>query len=173
MKFFVGIFKVIKWFFWPSSQYRFQEKIYRKSSKGAKITNLVLNTLFIAGSLWYECFTCDLFSKHFGWAVVSTIFCVACLYTSIKTNALYGTIAFKNIARTYVDDVVERKVAGALVEAADLGTSEQAEEIVKEEQKKTSSKKLDLASGIIYSVTAAAGFCLAILFVFLKIYGKM
>ena len=61
-------------------------------------------------TIWFEIFTLNLYSTHFGWAILSTIFCVAAIGALVKSCAIYGVVAFTTASKYNLDRTMERAV---------------------------------------------------------------
>ncbi len=175
--------KVLKWLFNFANQYRNDRRRYEKSGIGGKITVLVLHMGFVALSIWLELFTFDLFSKHFGWAIVSSIFTVAIIVATVKSCGTYCAIAFLNIprmsAKKKVDDLVVHSLEEGIKNIVDVPASEvdataQNEQTEIEEAKKLKSNKtVDIVCGIIYGICSAGLLISSIVLLFLALQMKI
>lgn len=61
-------------------------------------------------TIWFEIFTLNLYSTHFGWAILSTIFCVAAIGALVKSCAIYSVVAFTTASKYNLDRTMERAV---------------------------------------------------------------
>lgn len=176
------MWKVLKWIFGFSKQYHAQKKQYRKSGVAGKIITLIFILGLCGLMLWLEVVAIRLYSTHWGYAILLSIFVVASIVSLAKTTGVYSVVAFLNIIHSTTEKFVEKKAKeeltrnyevkdGEIVEREKLLTDEELAE--KNIQVKKQHRWLDVLGGILYVLACLGIIIIAITILMFALQGKI